>query len=174
MLSHALENGVLVLTVDDEPGPHEQSLAVLISDLVHVHAPTPAVVVLGAVVTDPVIEAVVEAHHRCRQLDVLMSVATPSAPARRGLQAHATTHGGAWLFTLASIRPSPRPTPPPPDGRRPCSGRSRFAVRQLAAVRELFVQLGADLRAQLSGAGPVDDLFRDGAELGVGPLGDFP
>ncbi|MET9904495.1 hypothetical protein [Streptomyces sp. NPDC006446] len=48
---------MLVLTVGDEPGPPEHDLAALMSDLVHVHAPTPAVVVLGAVVTDAVIEA---------------------------------------------------------------------------------------------------------------------
>ncbi|MFI5998076.1 hypothetical protein ACIBAC_40230 [Streptomyces sp. NPDC051362] len=97
MLSHALENGVLVLAVDDEPGPEEQNLAALISDLVHVHAPTPAVIMLGGEVPDPVIEAVVEAHRRCRQLDVLISVATSSAPARRVFQAHATADGGALV-----------------------------------------------------------------------------
>ncbi|MFE2534913.1 hypothetical protein [Streptomyces sp. NPDC059371] len=86
-MDHALENGVLVLTLDDEPGPQLHNLASLISDLVHVHAPTPAVIVLGAVVTDAMIEAVVEAHHRCRQVNVLMSVATPNASVRRTLQA---------------------------------------------------------------------------------------
>ncbi|MFD6298284.1 hypothetical protein ACFWFU_26080 [Streptomyces sp. NPDC060235] len=99
MLSHTFENGVLVLlVVDDEPGPQEdRDLAVLISDLIHVHVPTPAVIVLQGVATDAVVEAVVEAHRRCRHLDVLMSVATYSAPARRALQARATAHGGALV-----------------------------------------------------------------------------
>ncbi|WP_052742978.1 hypothetical protein [Streptomyces mangrovisoli] len=37
--------------------------------------------------SEAVIDTVVEAHRRCRELDVLVSVATPSAPARRLLQA---------------------------------------------------------------------------------------
>ncbi|MFF3420052.1 hypothetical protein ACFYW9_36090 [Streptomyces sp. NPDC002698] len=97
MLSHRLENGVLVLTVEDAPGLREQNLAALISDLVHVHDPTPAVVVLGTVVPDEVIEAVVEAYRRCRRSDVLISVATPSAPARRTLQAQAAAQGGGLV-----------------------------------------------------------------------------
>ncbi|MFD8735957.1 hypothetical protein ACFV06_13695 [Streptomyces sp. NPDC059618] len=97
MLSHRLENDVLVLTVEDTPGLREQNLAALISDLVHVHDPTPTVVVLGAVVPDEVIEAVMEAYRRCRQSDVLISVATPSARARRTLQARAAAQGGGLV-----------------------------------------------------------------------------
>ncbi|MEW2163768.1 hypothetical protein AB0912_12320 [Streptomyces sp. NPDC007084] len=97
MLSHTLDNGVLVLTVEDDQGPQEQNLAALIGDLVSVHAPTPAVVVLGDAASDAVIEAVVEAHRRCRQLGVLMSVATPSAPTRRTLQARAAAQGGGLV-----------------------------------------------------------------------------
>ncbi|MGW1966614.1 hypothetical protein ACWCPD_40900 [Streptomyces sp. NPDC001935] len=97
MLSHRLENGVLVLTLEDAPGLREHNLAALISDLVHVHDPTPAVIVLGTVVPDEVIEAVVEAYRRCRRSDVLISVATPSAPARRILQAQAAAQGGGLV-----------------------------------------------------------------------------
>ncbi|MFF2364592.1 hypothetical protein ACFVU0_18080 [Streptomyces sp. NPDC058122] len=79
--------------MEDAPGIRERHLAALISDLIHVHDPTPAVIVLGTVVPDEVIEAVVEAYRRCRQSDVLISVATPSAPARRTLQAAAVGGG---------------------------------------------------------------------------------
>ncbi|MER5387291.1 hypothetical protein ABT040_44955 [Streptomyces sp. NPDC002688] len=101
MLMHALENGVLVLTLDDDPGPTVQTtLAALISDLVHVHAPTPVVIVLGAVAAaaPPVIDAVLRAHRMCSQSDVLMSVATPSAPARRALETQATAHGAGLVI----------------------------------------------------------------------------
>ncbi|MEU9137462.1 hypothetical protein AB0D33_16095 [Streptomyces sp. NPDC048404] len=99
MLSHSLENGVLVLTVDDDPGPEaeENALAVLIRDLVHVHAPTPVVVVLSAEAGPVVIDAVVDAHRMCGELDVLMSVAAPSAPARRALQTRTAAHGGGLV-----------------------------------------------------------------------------
>ncbi|MFF3886128.1 hypothetical protein [Streptomyces sp. NPDC001914] len=97
MLSHRLENDVLVLTVEDAPSSREHHLASLISDLIHVHDPTPAVIVLGTVVPDEVIEAVAEVHRSCRQSDVLISVATPSAPARRILQAQAAAPGGGLV-----------------------------------------------------------------------------
>ncbi|MET9902852.1 hypothetical protein [Streptomyces sp. NPDC006446] len=99
MLMHALENGVLVLALDDDPGPTVQTtLAALISDLVHVHAPTPVVIVLGAVAAPPVIDAVLRAHRMCSRLDVLMSVATPSAPARRALETQAPAHGASLVI----------------------------------------------------------------------------
>jgi hypothetical protein len=97
MLSHALENGVLVLTVEEDSGPRDKDRAALISDLIHVHAPAPAVIVLGNGTTDAMIEAVVEAHHRCRHLQTLISVATPSAPARRALQGRAAAEGGGLV-----------------------------------------------------------------------------
>ncbi|MFG2453926.1 hypothetical protein [Streptomyces sp. M41(2017)] len=97
MLSHALESGVLVLTVGDCSGPRTEDLAALISDLIHVHAPAPAVIVLGHTVTGTVIEAIAEAQRRCRHLRTLISVATPSAPARRALQGRATAVGGGLV-----------------------------------------------------------------------------
>ena len=102
---HALENGVLVLTLDDDPGHTVQTiLAALISDLVHVHAPTPVVIVLGAVAAaaPPVIDAVLRAHRMCSRLDVLMSVATPSAPARRALETQAPAHGASLVIHRGS------------------------------------------------------------------------
>ncbi|MET7746005.1 hypothetical protein [Streptomyces sp. NPDC005385] len=97
MLSHTLEDGVLVLTPQDDPGGEAQdTLTALISDLVQVHAPTPGVIVLGAGATAPVINAVVGAHRMCRSLGVLLSVATPCASARRRLQA-ATAQGGGLV-----------------------------------------------------------------------------
>ncbi|WP_406368566.1 hypothetical protein OG788_45595 [Streptomyces sp. NBC_00647] len=104
MLMHALKNGVLVLTLDDDPGPAAQNtLAALISDLVHVHAPTPVVIVLGAAAAaaPAVIDEVLRAHRMCSRLDALISVATPSAPARRALETHATTAQGAGLVIHA-------------------------------------------------------------------------
>ncbi|MFF0143098.1 hypothetical protein ACFYRN_42625 [Streptomyces sp. NPDC005227] len=97
MVSHALKNGVLILRVDDAPGPQTQNLAVLISDLIHVHTPVPVVITLGAEAADPVLEAVVEAHRRCKHADALISVVTPSAPARRALAAKAAAHGGGLV-----------------------------------------------------------------------------
>ncbi|MGW6486218.1 hypothetical protein [Streptomyces sp. NPDC055056] len=88
---------MLILVVDDELGPQQGDLSVLIGDLVHVHAPAAAVIVLEGAATDAVVEAVVEAHRQCQGLDVLMSVATSSAPARRALQTRATVHGGALV-----------------------------------------------------------------------------
>ncbi|MER7983324.1 hypothetical protein [Streptomyces sp. NPDC095817] len=97
MLSHKVENGVLVLNLEDESRPQEQDLAALISDMVHVHAHMPAVIVLGAAVHSEVIKAVLEAHHLCRELKVLIAVATPSAPARRVLQAESAAQGGGLV-----------------------------------------------------------------------------
>ncbi|MEU7337306.1 hypothetical protein [Streptomyces sp. NPDC007074] len=94
MLTHSFERGVLVLTLDDDPpsGPRDV-LPHYISDLIHAHRPAPVVVVLGAAATTAVISAVLHAHRMCSQLDVLMSVATPSAPARRAFEAQAVPGG---------------------------------------------------------------------------------
>lgn len=98
MLTQSLEHGVLVLAVEDDPGSAQPNiLARLISDLVHVHAPTPVVVVLGGAATAAVITAVVTAHRLCSGLDVLLSVATSSAPARRALRTRAAEHGAGLV-----------------------------------------------------------------------------
>ncbi|MFF0190853.1 hypothetical protein [Streptomyces sp. NPDC005244] len=98
MLSHTLENGVLVLALQDDPAAGSRDrLPTLISDLAQVHAPVPVVIVLGAEATVSVIDAVVRAHGMCRSLGILVSVATPCASARRRLQAAAAAQGGGLV-----------------------------------------------------------------------------
>lgn len=93
MLTHAVENGVLVLTVQESPGPPEpKGLANLLSDFIHVHAPAPAVIVLPAEASTASVSAVARAHEMCHDLDVLISVVTPSAPARRVLRSRTAGH----------------------------------------------------------------------------------
>ncbi len=95
MLSHALERGVLVITVHDDPGiVGRATLAVEISNLVHAHKPLPVVIVLDEPATGgAAVSAVLRAHRMCSSLDVRMSVATGSAPARRLLETNADTSG---------------------------------------------------------------------------------
>ncbi|MES5823327.1 hypothetical protein [Streptomyces sp. RG80] len=64
------------------------------SDLIHAYKPTPVVIVLddGAAV-GAVISVVLRVHRMCRDLGVVMSVATASAAARRLLEANAVTSG---------------------------------------------------------------------------------
>ncbi|MDQ0791240.1 hypothetical protein QFZ63_000755 [Streptomyces sp. B3I7] len=102
MLSHALERGVLVLTVHRDPGPAGRAaLAAEIGNLVHAYRPRPVVVVLEEPATgDPTVGAVLRAHRLCSGLGVLMSVSTHSAPARRLLEAGADT-GGCRLVVHA-------------------------------------------------------------------------
>ncbi|WP_432133811.1 MULTISPECIES: hypothetical protein [unclassified Streptomyces] len=90
-LTHALEHGVLVITVDRDPGAAERALlAADISALVEAHRPSPVVIVLDEPATgSAAVGAVLRAHRACGSLGVLMSVATHSAPARRLLEASA-------------------------------------------------------------------------------------
>ncbi|MER5882103.1 hypothetical protein ABT119_40030 [Streptomyces sp. NPDC001910] len=98
MLSHRIESGVLVLSIQDDLGAESQdALAALISDLIHVHESVPVVIVLGAAATASVIDAVVRAHRMCRSLSVVVSVATPCASARRRLRAAGTAQGGRMV-----------------------------------------------------------------------------
>ncbi|UYQ60231.1 hypothetical protein [Streptomyces peucetius] len=91
MLSHALDRGVLVVTVHQDPGISRRAeLATRISSLVHAHKPAPVVIVLeDHAATNAAVSAVLRAHRLCSHLDTLMSVATHSAPARRLLEANA-------------------------------------------------------------------------------------
>ncbi|MER7983634.1 hypothetical protein [Streptomyces sp. NPDC095817] len=90
MLSHSVENGVLVLSPREDLGAEaEDTLTALISDLVQVHAPVPAVFVLGTATDPGVVDAVVRAHRLCRPSGVLLSVASACAPTRRLLRARA-------------------------------------------------------------------------------------
>ena len=88
MVSHRFERGVLVVTVESDPGITRRAvLTTEISDLIHAYRPTPVVVVLEEAATGAPV--VLRAHHMCARLGVLMSVATHSAPARRLLEADA-------------------------------------------------------------------------------------
>ncbi|MFG2452840.1 hypothetical protein ACGFSG_26010 [Streptomyces sp. NPDC048512] len=96
MVSHSVENAVLVLAPEDGLGAEAaDTLAALIADLVQVHAPMPAVIVIEAGTDEAVIDAVVRAHRRCRPTGVLMSVASvkPAASCVRGRQPEA---GISW------------------------------------------------------------------------------
>ncbi|MFC8966100.1 hypothetical protein [Streptomyces sp. NPDC057094] len=87
MVTYALQRGVLVLTLDDDPGTRVQELPGRINDLVRAHDPRPVVIILCGHATDPVITAVQHAHRMCSELGLLISVVTHSAGARRALDA---------------------------------------------------------------------------------------
>ncbi|MFR0357291.1 hypothetical protein [Streptomyces sediminimaris] len=95
MLSHALEHGVLVITVRRDPGIGGRALlAREIGGLVRAHRPRPVVVVLDEPATSgPAVSAILRVHRICRSLGVLLSVASHSAPTRRLLEAKADTGG---------------------------------------------------------------------------------
>ncbi|MER6457178.1 hypothetical protein ABT270_31905 [Streptomyces sp900105245] len=102
MVSHALEQGVLVVTVHDDPGSDGRAvLLARISDLVKGHAPTSLVLVLdGPAAADSAVGVVLRVHRLCSRLGLVMSVATHSAPVRRLLEADADA-GGTRLVVLA-------------------------------------------------------------------------
>ncbi|MFF2999532.1 hypothetical protein ACFVTC_34050 [Streptomyces sp. NPDC057950] len=89
-----LENDVLILKVEDEPDG-EQDLASLVRFMLMLLLLRSAFSKGEA--SDVVIKTVMEAHRECRELDVLMSVVTARARARRVLRAHATAHGRALV-----------------------------------------------------------------------------
>ncbi|GHE61706.1 hypothetical protein GCM10014715_13990 [Streptomyces spiralis] len=93
MLSYGVEQGVLVITVDGDPGRDDRPvLAQAISDLVRAHRPTPVVIVLDEPAPgDAAVGVALQAHRLCGPLGVLVSVATHSAAARRILEAEADT-----------------------------------------------------------------------------------
>ncbi|NEB11220.1 hypothetical protein G3I32_20665 [Streptomyces coelicoflavus] len=95
MLSHTLEHGVLVITVDQDPGVDGRAaLTTHITNLVDAHRPAPVVIVLTErAAGHAAVSAVLRAHQWCGRLDVLMSVVTHSAPARRLLENNADTSG---------------------------------------------------------------------------------
>ncbi|MFA3872947.1 hypothetical protein ACSLFT_34890 (plasmid) [Streptomyces sp. G6] len=105
MLSHALEQGVLVITVYGETRIDGRArLLAKIGDLIHAYKPTPVVIVLddseaGGVMTS----LVVRAHCMCSSLGVLMSVATHSAPMRRLLEASADSDTHLVIHARADI-----------------------------------------------------------------------
>ncbi|MEU6272095.1 hypothetical protein ABZ871_06685 [Streptomyces populi] len=91
MLSRSLDHGVLVVTVHEDPGTGPRAeFTAQIRDLVHAHEPAPVVVVVDeAAATPGVVGALVDAYGECGDLDVLTSVATHSAFARRLFEAAA-------------------------------------------------------------------------------------
>ncbi|MFI2780418.1 hypothetical protein [Streptomyces sp. ALB3] len=98
MLSHRLDRGVLVLTVQEDPGIGGRAeLAAGITAFVRAYQPAPVLVVIGDPAATPATaSAVLRAHRQCEELGVPMSVATPSTPVRRLLEANAAS-GGARL-----------------------------------------------------------------------------
>ncbi len=95
MLSHGLEQGVLVITVSSASAVGERARILdRIGGLVHAHKPAPVVIVLDdSAVGMEAVRLVLRAHRLCGHAGVLMSVATHSAPARRLLAASAETTG---------------------------------------------------------------------------------
>ncbi|GHB58377.1 hypothetical protein GCM10010377_56670 [Streptomyces viridiviolaceus] len=95
MLSHTLEHGVLVITVDQDPGiDGRAALSTHITGLVDAHRPAPVVIVIGdQAASDAAVSAVLRAHQWCARLGILMCVVAHSAPLRRLLENGAETSG---------------------------------------------------------------------------------
>lgn len=102
MLSHAFEDGVLVVTLHSTGGTGRRGgLSQEIGDLVHAYRPGVVVIVLDEPADgSAIVDAVLEAHRLCDRLGIMMSVATHSAPLRRLLEANADT-GGTRLVVHA-------------------------------------------------------------------------
>ncbi|MGW2117392.1 hypothetical protein [Streptomyces zhihengii] len=95
MLTHTLENGVLVISLPADVGIGDRSaLSTGIARLVGAYAPAPVVVELDTpAVAAAAVSAVVRAHRMCARLGVPMCVATSGAAARRLIQANSDTSG---------------------------------------------------------------------------------
>ncbi|WP_327111271.1 hypothetical protein OG206_01360 [Streptomyces sp. NBC_01341] len=95
MLSHRREHDVLVLTVHEDPGIGGRAeLAENITDFVRAFQPAPVVVVTDdAAATPATASAVLRAHRRCGDLNVLFSAVTHSASVRRLLEDNADSRG---------------------------------------------------------------------------------
>ncbi|MFE7444339.1 hypothetical protein ACFU7X_28235 [Streptomyces chartreusis] len=77
----------------DDPGTDSRAATLAhISDLVHGHKPASVVIVLDQPSpTQTTLSVIFRAHHLCSRLDLVMSVATHSAPVRRLLATGADT-----------------------------------------------------------------------------------
>lgn len=95
MMSHTLKKRVLVITMHDDPGVDTRvALLTRISDLVHGHRPASVVIILAQPSpTQAALSVVLHVHHLCSRLDLVLSVATHSAPVRRLLSAGADKGG---------------------------------------------------------------------------------
>lgn len=95
MMPHTLKKRVLVITMHDDPGVDSRvALLTEISDLVHGHKPASVVIILAQPSpTQAALSVVLRAHHLCSRLDLVLSVASHSAPVRRLLAAGADPGG---------------------------------------------------------------------------------
>lgn len=103
MMSHMFEQRVLLITMHDDPGiDMKAALITRISDLVRGYRPASVVIVLDQPEpTRATLSVVLRTHHLCSRLDLVMSVVTHSAPARRLLAAGADTEEGTRLVIHA-------------------------------------------------------------------------
>ncbi|MFF4539956.1 hypothetical protein [Streptomyces aureus] len=104
MLSRTLDHGVLVVTVHEDPGAGPRgAFTAQIRDLVHAYEPAPIVVVVDVAAATPgVVGALMAAYAECGDLDVLTSVVTHSAVARRLFEA-AVVRDGSRLVVHSRI-----------------------------------------------------------------------
>ncbi|MFF4243513.1 hypothetical protein ACFYY2_03455 [Streptomyces sp. NPDC001822] len=104
MLSHRREHDVLVLTVHEDPGISGRAgLAGAIMDFVRAFQPAPVLVVIGdAAATPATASAVLRAHRRCGDLDVLFSAVSHDASVRRLLEDNADS-GGRGLVVHSRV-----------------------------------------------------------------------
>ncbi|MFE1437381.1 hypothetical protein [Streptomyces sp. NPDC058739] len=95
LLSHSLDHGVLVITVHQDPGiGGRAAFLAQLEGLVYAHRPAPVVLRLEQHAVDAAeVGAVLDLHRACKDLGVLMSVVSASAPARRVLAAGADSSG---------------------------------------------------------------------------------
>lgn len=93
MLSHRLDRGVLVLTVQEDPGIGGRAeLVAGITAFVRVYRPAPVLVIIDdRAATPATVSAVLRAHRQCEELGVPMSAATRDAAVRRLLEANAVS-----------------------------------------------------------------------------------
>ncbi|OII70085.1 MULTISPECIES: hypothetical protein [unclassified Streptomyces] len=95
MLTHELDHGVLVITMEREPDVQDRATLVTeIGDLARGYRPAPVVIALdGPEAGAAAAGVVLRAHRLCRRLGILMSVTARSAPVRRALETHAALSG---------------------------------------------------------------------------------
>jgi hypothetical protein len=100
MLSHTLDQHVLVIRVDSDPGTDGRAeLVTEIDGLVRAYRPAPVVIILeDQAATGAALSAVLLVHRTCIALGVLLSVVTSSAPARRVLEANADSVGSHLII----------------------------------------------------------------------------
>lgn len=95
MMRHACDYGVLVITLYSDAGPADRTgLFTRLGSLVRMHDPRPVVLVLaGPDIAEDALDVVLRVHRLCTRLGLLLSVACPSAPVRRLLEANADPDG---------------------------------------------------------------------------------